>query len=135
MCAACPVTVELTARGYRGLLRRACSYAAENGLTLVEVLNGIGEEVYDAAMTGEGLFDIQSTSNAGQSVTAATTEGAPGKSDIGDASELLLSLAEGCLAENPALTGLELCACVMGKLPARGVRSFRESHITMGPQV
>ena len=125
----------LSPRSYRALLRAACAFATEQNLTLVEALNAIIAETYEPVMKGEGMFDIQSASNAGQSTTVATDTGAPGKSQVGDAVELLLTLAEQCLADNPNLSGPDLCACVMGKLPMRGVRSFRSSYHAMTPEV
>lgn len=124
--------MDLTTRQYRSLLRSACKKAETDGVRLDEVLSVAAESPMEAALLGGGLADITSTSNAGQSVsTNAGASGTISGADISSACELLLTITEGCLADDPSLTGPDLCACVMGKLPKRGVRRVGASYFSM----
>jgi hypothetical protein len=129
--------VDLSPRGYRTFLRACCRKAAADEVPLTDILGGIVDGSYGAAVTGEGIYDISSTSNAGQSVTQNTGTSAPGKSDVGDAAELLLEIAERLIAEEPLLEddSAALCAAMRAELPLRDVRRKRSSFVEMTPDV
>ena len=124
--------MDLTARQYRSLLRSACKKAQTDGTDLADVLSAAAESPMEAALLGGGLVDVVSATNAGQSVTSNVgTAGTVSSADISSACELLLTLTESCLEEDPSLAGTDLCLCVMGRIGKRGVRRVGNRYTGM----
>jgi hypothetical protein len=109
--------------------------AAGAGVPLTEVIAGIISGAYSAAITGSGMFEIVSSSDAGQSVTQAPVPGSPTRSDIGEAAELLLTIAAWVLEENPGISGEELCNAIRAELPLRPINRVSSRFHTMGPHL
>jgi len=125
---------------YKGFLRACTNSATADGITLRALLNGIIGGTYSASLTGQGSFNVSSTSSAGHSVSFDTGAGAGGigQQDIGKAAELLLEIADWIVAATPALDSdneaLRLAMISEGRMPKRNVNRLR-SHICLHPWV
>lgn len=126
----------LSPKGLHGLLDACCAKASE-GTPLLDVFLGITTGIYEPALSGEGLYDIESTSNAGQSVTQAIDSKAPGKADIAESVTFLAKLGADCVYVNPAIIGdpSALCACIKAKLPFRDISSVRKFYHAIPPHL
>ena len=126
----------LSPKGLHGLLDACCAKASE-GTPLLDVFLGITTGIYEPALSGEGLYDIESTSNAGQSVTQAIDSKAPGKADIAESVTFLAKLGADCVYVNPAIIGdpSALCACIKAQLPFRDISSVRKFYHAIPPHL
>lgn len=125
----------LSTWGLHGLLDACCAKAATEGTTVLDILAGISLGNFTVALDGGGFYDIQSTSNAGQSVSQVVS--GPGKSEIVDSIEYLKRLGASCVVAMPVLLDdpPTICDCIRSKLPKLPITSFRASYATMGPGV
>jgi hypothetical protein len=128
--------VPLSPKGLHGLLNACCAKATADGTTVLEVFDSINSGIYAPALQGSGMYEIESTSNAGQSVSQAINGNAPSKTDIADALLILGKLGADCIYVNPLITDGEtgaLCACIRAKLPFRDISSVRKHFHTVPP--
>jgi len=129
--------VLLSPKGLHGLLDACCAKASLDGVPLLDLLAGINSGIYEPALDGEGLYDIESTSNAGQSVSQAIDSRAPGKTDVAESITFLAKLGADCVYVNPAIIGdpSAICACIKAKLPFRDISSVRKFFHAIPPHL